>query len=513
MAGRIFSDDEEEMDLSITDMDMNARIHGTLMMLRRGLYRHPLISAVTGDGRGEGEDEEEEDEEDDDGEEGGGTDTFPGNSAMITYLKRRGSIETKQVEEAFRLCPRVAFVPEAQRREAYSFHPLRLMLLGFNISAPEVYASALENLEIQVGQRFLDVGCGCGQLTAMGAVLVGNEGFALGLDLRDDIVEFARENISNLSSISEGFLSRAGSIRIEKANVFLFDPTDLLGEGGRLDRDADFRFDRIHCGATCPEGNLPDLLSLLRPGGRLVTPCGDVMLALTKKADDEIERRVVAQVRYGDLVIPSEKKIFQSRYKRSLRSRSVLPLIPVETGNSTCENRFLDSSSADVTVVFGSKASPPFLAHRDVLSRGSVYFKNLFGAGSCTEAKLPEEFSPETFLEILRFLYTGDADIHPGNNVEALEMAKFFDISPAFYRLCEISLLRNLTVDNAAETMITSARYCCPALKKSVALFILQNLPEVRQTPNFASMGNLLLCDILEEARELNTALVSFLDS
>ena len=49
--------------------------------------------------------------------------------------------------------------------EAYSDHPLRFSTMGFNTSAPHMYAMCLEAIQLEPGETFLDIGCGCGQLT------------------------------------------------------------------------------------------------------------------------------------------------------------------------------------------------------------------------------------------------------------------------------------------------------------------------------------------------------------
>ena len=50
---------------------------------------------------------------------------------------------------------------------------VRLDAMGFNVSAPHMHATCLEALDLQPGHSFLDIGSGCGLVTAAAAFLVG----------------------------------------------------------------------------------------------------------------------------------------------------------------------------------------------------------------------------------------------------------------------------------------------------------------------------------------------------
>lgn len=100
------------------------------------------------------------------------------------------------VERAFLLLPRQWALPPSVRGEAWHGGPTRLRSLGFNVSAPSVYAQAFELLELERGHTFLDVGSGCGLFTAMAALLVGRQGVAHGLELRVDAIDFAARNVA-----------------------------------------------------------------------------------------------------------------------------------------------------------------------------------------------------------------------------------------------------------------------------------------------------------------------------
>ena len=44
--------------------------------------------------------------------------------------------------------------------------------MGFNVSAPHMHVTCLEALDLQPGHAFLDIGSGCGLVTATAAFLV-----------------------------------------------------------------------------------------------------------------------------------------------------------------------------------------------------------------------------------------------------------------------------------------------------------------------------------------------------
>lgn len=113
-------------------------------------------------------------------------------------------------------------------------------------------------LDIEEGMAFLDVGCGLGFTTALGAVLVGESGLVHGIDVIEPLVAAANENVVQalqLASIGTDHVS------VYKMNVFNMDPQSM-------------KFDRILVGALCPENVKSKLFSLLSPRGIMVLPMG-----------------------------------------------------------------------------------------------------------------------------------------------------------------------------------------------------------------------------------------------
>lgn len=112
---------------------------------------------------------------------------------------------SERVARAMTVCSRAIFVPSGYRSEAFMDTPIRVEELDFNVSAPHMHATCLEALELAPGHKFLDVGSGCGVLTACGAFLVGKGGVANGIDIRPEAVRHSRECLRVLREQSQEY--------------------------------------------------------------------------------------------------------------------------------------------------------------------------------------------------------------------------------------------------------------------------------------------------------------------
>jgi protein-L-isoaspartate(D-aspartate) O-methyltransferase len=102
-----------------------------------------------------------------------------------------------RVAEAFAAMPREWFLPSRQRRNAAYDGPLPIGH-GQTNSQPTTVRSMLRLLDVQPGQKVLDVGCGSGWTTALLAHLTGPTGRVIGVELEPDLVEFGRDNLERL---------------------------------------------------------------------------------------------------------------------------------------------------------------------------------------------------------------------------------------------------------------------------------------------------------------------------
>ncbi len=133
---------------------------------------------------------------------------------LLDHYKRRGYVSDEKVFEAFMQVPREYFIPENQKKSsAYFDHPLPLMNTGQTISAPHMTVMILDYLELEPGQKILEIGAGSGYQAALIAAIVGsdkdNQGHVYSIEIVPELIEYARKNLkkagySELVTVIEG---------------------------------------------------------------------------------------------------------------------------------------------------------------------------------------------------------------------------------------------------------------------------------------------------------------------
>jgi protein-L-isoaspartate(D-aspartate) O-methyltransferase len=169
------------------------------------------------------------------------------------------------VLDAMRRVPRHRFVPDAYISAAYEDHPLPIGY-GQTISQPYVVGLMTQALEVQPGDRVLEVGTGSGYQAAVLAAL-GVEVYTI--EIIPDLAEQARARLAELG----------------------YGGAQVLTGDGYYGWDEHAPYDAII--VTAAPDHLPQpLIGQLRQGGRLIIPIGPPgsyqTLWLFEKVDGEV---------------------------------------------------------------------------------------------------------------------------------------------------------------------------------------------------------------------------------
>ena len=198
---------------------------------------------------------------------------------MVSGLARREEFDESTLD-ALRAVPRHEFVPPSRRGRAYEDRPLPIGS-DQTISAPHMVAAMVDLLDLDPGERVLEVGTGCGYHAAVTAEAVGPENVH-SVEYHDSLAASARER---LAALGYGAVSvRTGDGR--------------EGWPERAPYDAAY--------LTCAPSEFPDaVVEQVRPAGRLLAPLetsdrsGSQRLVFARRrADGSLGRESHGRVRF-----------------------------------------------------------------------------------------------------------------------------------------------------------------------------------------------------------------------
>lgn len=199
----------------------------------------------------------------------------------VTCLIRQGHLKSGRIKEALLKVQREDFIPPLYRDYAYLEVPLPLPGEEATISCPHSYPLFYEPLDLDEGQRFLEVGLGSGYGTALAREIVGPNGLVVSIEIDPLTFEFAKRNLED-----------AGY-----KDIIL-----VRGDGG-LGYPEMAPYDRICITAACKKIP-PPLIEQLKMGGRLIAPVieeGVQNLVLLEKGEKGVKREVICEVLYISL--------------------------------------------------------------------------------------------------------------------------------------------------------------------------------------------------------------------
>jgi protein-L-isoaspartate(D-aspartate) O-methyltransferase len=200
---------------------------------------------------------------------------------MVARQIRARGVRDKRVLAAMGRVPREEFVPDDQRPHAYEDRPLPIGEKQ-TISQPYIVALMTELLELEEGDRVLEIGTGSGYQAAILAELTPNV--------------YTIEIVEVLAERAEQTLRRLG-----------YDSVKVLAGDGYQGWPEHAPFDAII--VTCAPESVPKALKeQLREGGRMVIPVGPQYTGQTlyvlRKRRGELKRDAVIPVRFVPMVHP-----------------------------------------------------------------------------------------------------------------------------------------------------------------------------------------------------------------
>ena len=181
--------------------------------------------------------------------------------------------------------PRESFMMPQYRDYAYYDQPFPIPGDGRQtISAPYMYPVTYEPLQIEPGQRLLEIGAGSGYGAAIARELVGPDGLVVAIEINPNTYRFAEKNLKD-----------AG-----------YDDVLVILGDGTLGYPPKAPYDAVSITASTPSIP-PPIIEQMADGGRLVAPIGQATrygqdLQLIEKIGGQLSKRSLMSVVYVPLI-------------------------------------------------------------------------------------------------------------------------------------------------------------------------------------------------------------------
>ncbi|MFB6088866.1 MAG: protein-L-isoaspartate(D-aspartate) O-methyltransferase [Candidatus Aenigmatarchaeota archaeon] len=138
---------------------------------------------------------------------------------LIRELKRQSVLESPKIEESLRNVDRKNFVREHHKKYAYTNSPLSI---GENqtISQPLVVVKMMELLDLQEGNKVLEIGTGSGWQAGLLGYVVGEKGEVYSVERKHKLAEFAKANLKRSGIKNVEVIEDDGSLGYSKKSPY-----------------------------------------------------------------------------------------------------------------------------------------------------------------------------------------------------------------------------------------------------------------------------------------------------
>ena len=141
-------------------------------------------------------------------------------------------------------------------------------------------------------------------------------------------------------------------------------------------------------------------------------------------------------------------------------------------------NLFLDETTSDVEIICGITSFP---CHRGILSARSPVFKAMLQADMEEKRKGIvdiKDFSPDVIEVMLNYMYTSTVSSNAQQTAEVLKAAEQYQLD-LLKNACEVSLCRELKINNCLTYLILGDMYQAEMLKNCSMKMLFENMNEV----------------------------------
>ncbi|XP_064625900.1 protein-L-isoaspartate O-methyltransferase domain-containing protein 1-like [Lineus longissimus] len=225
---------------------------------------------------------------------GGAVSAGEDNDDLVDNLVDADYIKTPGVEKVFRAVDRASYYLPDHRDSAYK--DLAWKHGNLHLSAPCIYSEVMESLKLKSSLSFLNLGSGTGYLSTMVGLILGPYGMNHGVEIHPDVVNYASEKLEEFKKNCDAF------------DEFEFCEPEFVVGNCLLLNGASKLYDRVYCGAACPQEHENYMKNLIRIGGILVMPVNDQLLQVTRTGETTWESKTVLPVSFASLVEPSRDK-------------------------------------------------------------------------------------------------------------------------------------------------------------------------------------------------------------